>query len=365
MVRTHSDPFDAAGRFPSATNIIVNDTYAGFLAALNSTDWRIHVGPFALDHQPTDEEFLAVGRSAFGSDVELEVLTATPFFKSTRIADTFRKDRVLLVGDAAHVRTPGGNLGEGFGDVFNLGWKLAAVVAGTADPALLDSYTEERHPHNVRVAAHALESSIAGHERWQEIRRLGVPDDADLTPLAQETRARIGEILSAEREYPLGVTFDERYDKSSAILYHDGQIEAEGAWSPQYYRPEGLPGHRAPNGNIDPYGDTLYDRLGSHVTLLVLTDKVDLVVRFRAAAAERGIPADVLHLPEPAARELYGADYALVRPDHHVAWSGNAGEAAEFGRILDRVYRRTPAGRTPAERPEAEQATATSATPAV
>lgn len=202
------------------------------------------------------QRFRLSGRSALGSDIELQVLTATPLFKSTRIADEFRRERVLLVGDAAHVRTPGGNLGEGFGDVFNLGWKLAAVVGGTAGPALLDSYTEERRPHNVRVAAHALESSLAGHERWQEIRRLGVPDDADLSPLAQETCARIGQILSSEREYPLGVTFDERYDGSSAIWYGAGQIEAESAWSAQHYIPAGRPGHRAPNGNIDPYGDT-------------------------------------------------------------------------------------------------------------
>lgn len=341
VVRTHGDPFDDSGRFPSATNIIVNDTYTGFLAALNPTDWRIHVGPFALDHQPTEEEFLAVGRSAFGSDVELEVLTATPFFKSTRIADEFRKERVLLVGDAAHVRTPGGNLGEGFGDVFNLGWKLAAVVAGTADPALLNSYDRERRPHNVRVAQHAWESSIAGHERWQEIRRIGVPDDADLSAQAQDARRRIGEILSSEREYPHGVTFDERYDDSPAIWYTDGQLAAEDAWSAQQYRPDGRPGHRAPNGNIDPYGDTLYDRLGSHVALLVLTPDAALVPDFQRAAAERGIPADVVHLPDPEARELYGTDYALVRPDHHVAWSGDAGITVDFGAVLDRVYGRT------------------------
>jgi 2-polyprenyl-6-methoxyphenol hydroxylase-like FAD-dependent oxidoreductase len=342
VVRTHGDPFDAAGRFPSATNIIVNNTYTGFLAALNSTDWRIHVGPFALDHQPADDEFLAVARSAFGSDVELEVLTATPFFKSTRIADEFRKGRVILVGDAAHVRTPGGNLGEGFGDVFNLGWKLADVVGGTAGPALLDSYGQERRPHNLRVADHALASNVAGQERWQEIRRIGVPDDGDLSAHAQDARTRIGEILSSEREYSLGVTFDERYDDSAAIWYADGQLEREDAWSAHTYRPSGNAGHRAPNGNIDPYGDTLYDRLGSHVALLVLTEDASLVPGFRQAASERGIPVDVIHLPEAAARELYGVDYALIRPDHHVAWSGDAGGGVDFGAVLDRVYGRVP-----------------------
>lgn len=343
VVRTHGDPFDAAGRFPSATNIIFNNTYTGFLAALNATDWRIHVGPFPLDHQPADEEFLAVGRSAFGSDVELEVLSATPFFRSTRIADAFRKGRILLVGDAAHVRAPGGNLGEGFGDVFNLGWKLAAVLDGTAGEALLDSYHEERRVHNERVANHALASSQAGQERWEEIRRIGVPDDADTSPDAQDKRQQIGEILSSDREYPIGVTFDERYDRSSAIWYHDGQPENDEPWDAHRYLPQGRPGHRAPNGNVDPYGDTLYDRLGSHVALLVLTRDAGLVPLFRDAAAQRGIPLDVVYVEDAAARALYGSDFALVRPDHHVGWSGNAGEPISAGAVLDRIYARNEA----------------------
>lgn len=358
VVRTHGDPFDSAGRFPSATNIIYNNTYTGFLAALNATDWRIHVGPFPLDHQPSDEEFLAVGRSAFGSEVELEVLTATPFFRSTRIADRFRKGRVLLVGDAAHVRTPGGNLGEGFGDVFNLGWKLAAVLDGTAGEALLDSYHQERQPHNERVAAHALQNSRNGQIRWEEIRRIGVPDDADSSAEADAKRAQIGDILSAEREYPVGVTFDERYDLSSAVWYDEDQHETDEPWNAHRYQPRGRPGHRAPNGTIDPYGDTLYDRIGSHAALLVLTRNADLVQVFGEAAAQRRIPLDVVHVDDAAARELYGVDYALIRPDHHIAWSGDAGSAPDAGAILDRVYGRIGDGAQEWAEPEPAGATA-------
>ncbi|MFT4122694.1 MAG: FAD-dependent monooxygenase [Microbacteriaceae bacterium] len=344
VVRTAGDPIDGVGRFPSATNIIVNNAYSGFLAALDSTDWRLHVGPFPLDHQPSDEEFLDVARVAFGTDVGIEVLTATPFFKSTRIADEFRRGRVLLVGDAAHVRTPGGNLGEGFGDVLNLGWKLAAVLEGTAGEALLDSYHEERHRHNVRVAAHALERSRSSDADLERIRAIGVPDDADDSAEARERRERIGDILAASRgEYAPGVAFDERYDASSAVWYDAGQEHTDAAWDPRVYAPLARPGHRAPNGVVDPYGDTLYDRLGSHVALLVLGEDVALVPGFRAAAAERGIPLDVLHLGELDARSAYGADYALVRPDHHVAWHADAGEAVDAGAVLDRVYGRVSA----------------------
>ncbi len=63
-----------------------------------------------------------------------------------RIADSFRDRRAFLLGDAAHLHSPVGGQGmnTGLGDATNLGWKLAAVLAGRAEPALLDSYEPER-----------------------------------------------------------------------------------------------------------------------------------------------------------------------------------------------------------------------------
>jgi FAD binding domain len=63
-----------------------------------------------------------------------------------RVADQFRKGRAFLAGDAAHIHTPvgGQGLNTGVGDAVNLAWKLAAVLRGRADAALLDSYEPER-----------------------------------------------------------------------------------------------------------------------------------------------------------------------------------------------------------------------------
>jgi hypothetical protein len=65
-----------------------------------------------------------------------------------RVADRFRKGRVVLAGDAGHVHSPVGGQGmnTGIGDAVNLAWKLAAVLAGRADTSLLDSYEAERIP---------------------------------------------------------------------------------------------------------------------------------------------------------------------------------------------------------------------------
>ena len=70
------------------------------------------------------------------------------FGDATRQAERYRVDRVLLAGDAAHIHPPMGGQGLNLGiqDAFNLGWKLAAAVAGWAPEGLLDSYFDERHP---------------------------------------------------------------------------------------------------------------------------------------------------------------------------------------------------------------------------
>ena len=179
------------GPAPSGTNIVFNAKASGFLAAVSTREWRVYAGPYPLDYEPTEDELLEIAAAAFGFDLELELASATTFYAATRIAQTFRRRRVLLAGDAAHVRTPGGNLGEGFGDVANLGWKLAAVLRGHAPEALLDSYDQERRRHNWRIADHALESWRQSQATLAEIRRGGIPDDADLSPAAEQRRAEI------------------------------------------------------------------------------------------------------------------------------------------------------------------------------
>src|SRR5690606_18270346 len=80
------------------------------------------------------------------------------FTDATRQAATYRKGRVLLVGDAAHVHYPAGGQGIGLGlqDAVNLGWKLAQVVKGRSPESLLDTYHAERHPVGVRALKHSL-----------------------------------------------------------------------------------------------------------------------------------------------------------------------------------------------------------------
>ncbi len=79
----------------------------------------------------------------------VEVLRAVEYTFRAQVADRWRAGRVLLAGDAAHLTPPfvGQGLGLGLRDVHQLSWKLAAVLAGEADDALLDSHQAEREPH--------------------------------------------------------------------------------------------------------------------------------------------------------------------------------------------------------------------------
>jgi 2-polyprenyl-6-methoxyphenol hydroxylase-like FAD-dependent oxidoreductase len=105
--------------------------------------------PADRDAAVTAAEVQASLRRVSGTDVTVTALhTGTRWTDNTRQAQAYRQGRLLLAGDAAHVHPPfgGQGLNLGFMDAANLGWKLAATLAGTAPPGLLDSYTAERHP---------------------------------------------------------------------------------------------------------------------------------------------------------------------------------------------------------------------------
>jgi 2-polyprenyl-6-methoxyphenol hydroxylase-like FAD-dependent oxidoreductase len=104
---------------------------------------------FDRTQEITLESLQAILRRVSGSDVTLTKLhVATSYTDRARQATTYRKSRVLLAGDAAHIHSPlgGQGLNTGLGDAMNLGWKLAATIKGWAPENLLDTYMAERHP---------------------------------------------------------------------------------------------------------------------------------------------------------------------------------------------------------------------------
>ena len=126
---------------------------------------------------PTLDEVKARLRAVAGTDFGVHSPRwLSRFGDATRLAERYRVGRVLLAGDAAHIHPPTGGQGLNLGiqDAFNLGWKLAAELAGWAPDGLLDSYQTERRP----VAADVLDNTRAQIELMstepgpQAVRRL-------------------------------------------------------------------------------------------------------------------------------------------------------------------------------------------------
>jgi hypothetical protein len=122
----------------------------------------------------------------------------------TRQAAAYRKGRLLLAGDAAHVHPPDGGQGlqTGVQDAVNLGWKLAQVVKGTSPDSLLDTYHAERHP----VAARALRSTMASVAlRRDDERTKALRDTMSELLGMDEARKRYAGMLSGlDIHYDLG-----------------------------------------------------------------------------------------------------------------------------------------------------------------
>ena len=108
----------------------------------------------------------------------LEVVRRAEYTFRAAVADRWRRERVVLAGDAAHLTPPfiGQGLGLGLRDVHQLAWKLAAVLTGHADDGLLDTYQAEREPHAralLRVAL-LLGGLMTGGGRAAAVVRRGV-----------------------------------------------------------------------------------------------------------------------------------------------------------------------------------------------
>jgi hypothetical protein len=141
----------------------------------------------------------------------------------------------------------------------------------------------------------------------------------------EAARQRTGAYLAtfSETFASIGVQLGVRYD-GSPIIANDGPAPRDDFIR---YAPSSVPGGRAPHVWLDAgrgRGSSLYDRLGAAFTLLRLGATTIDTTALQDAARLAGIPLKVLDVGSEAARDLYDRDLALIRPDQHVAWRGNA-----------------------------------------
>ena len=175
----------------------------------------------------TREEIEAVLRRVSGADVRVKALeSGSRWTDNTRLVDTYRRGRVLLAGDAAHVHSPFGGQGLSLGlvDAANLGWKLAAVIRGEKPDSLLDTYTAERRP----VAEAVLANTLAQIAIMRPDPQAGAMRDivANLMQFDDVNRFIGGMMSGLASRYDLGSELDEvgRLIRNKPVSHGDADV---------------------------------------------------------------------------------------------------------------------------------------------
>lgn len=254
--------------------------------------------------RPSLDELRGALFAVYGTDFGLHSVSwLSRFTDMARQAVSYRNRRVLLAGDAAHVHSPVGGQGLNLGvqDAFNLGWKLAQVVAGRSHERLLDSYTAERHPIGARVLEATLAQTALGR------------GDAR-TDALRETLTDLLSMSEPRRAYAARMSgLDIRYDL--------------GAARPEDGEPHPLLGRRAPDLELrTSAGTTGLFRLlhqAKHL-LVVLGAEVESDLEPWRESLVR-VDARVLRESSwdlPVLGAVRPVEALLVRPDGHVAWVG-------------------------------------------
>ncbi|MFC0037793.1 FAD-dependent monooxygenase [Actinomadura rayongensis] len=237
---------------------------------------------------PEYDEIVAAWKRLTGDDISHgEPVWLSSFGDATRLVTEYRRGRVLLAGDAAHVHLPAGGQGmnTGIQDAVNLGWKLAAVAGGRMPEALLDTYHVERH---------AVGEQLMINTRAQGLLFLSGPE---MQPLRAVMADLVGYDVVARHLAGMVSGLQIRYDVGG------GTNALLGARMPK----RELTGDRL-------VADTTQALRGGRGVLFDLADNA--VLRRRAAGW-----SDRVDIVTATAAGLGGNRAVLVRPDGHVAWA--------------------------------------------
>jgi hypothetical protein len=268
------------------------------------------------------------------------MLSCAPWRQNLLLADRYGRGRVFLAGDAVHLVIPTGGLGmnSGVGDAIDLSWKLAATIAGWGGPEILRSYEIERRQIGDRNVGASRYATI-GRRKWRGMWR---PDIREQTPAGADTRARLAAVADVEQRKS-----NEMIGAELGYRYVDSPIICNVPGGPEHlfrdYQPTTWPGARLPHVWLDD-GTPMQDRIPDGCTLLKLGNSKADTGGLERAVRSHGAPMTVLDVPDRTARDIYGYDLILLRPDMHVVWRGNAAPddadeiaAVATGHAVDRL----------------------------
>jgi 2-polyprenyl-6-methoxyphenol hydroxylase-like FAD-dependent oxidoreductase len=297
----------------------VADDRASFLIMQDSTrHWTLH----AVVERDADmaQQF----EKTLGVPVKYEMLYVGEWKQNLLLADRYGKGRVFLAGDAVHLVIPTGGLGmnSGVGDAVDLAWKLDATLRGWGGPNLLASYEIERRQVGERNVAASRYASL-GRRKWRAEYRPSIRDDTPEGKAAREHLVRVADVEQRKSNEMIGAELGYRYAGSPIIADEPGAPEPEF----REYLPTTWPGARLPHIWLHSHV-AIQDRIGAGYTLLRLGGTREDGSALAQSMKALGAPLEILDIPDPAARDLYGFDLILLRPDMHIAWRGNRAASA-------------------------------------
>jgi putative polyketide hydroxylase len=247
--------------------------------------------------------------TAIGEPIDADIIDVAPWQPYEQVADQFQSGRVFLVGDSAHTMPPfkAGGANTAIQSAHNLAWKLAAVLDGTADPALLATYHSERHPVGRFNARQSLTGPAVGFLRI----------DNDGPQLAADEEAPMFNVLIGYQYRSTAVLFDDPAPPASDAVSLVDELRAQ-------------PGTRVPHVWVQHGGSRVstIDLAAAGFTLFTGSSGADWATAADAVSARLNVPVSVHRIDTQGQwAQLTGlaADEALlVRADGFIGWRGGA-----------------------------------------
>lgn len=313
-------------------------------------EWLIVWGYDINDEPPAldEDEAVNIVRQLLGiSDLPVEITGASLWGNNEMYATHLQQGRVFCAGDAVHRHPPSNGLGSNTSiqDSYNLAWKIAAVLRGQADPALLETYSAERAPIAEQIVKRANKSSREYGQFFEVLGLLDANDEQEMAARIEERKAAtprgaaMREALVAAMElknYEFnahGVDLGQTYQ--SAAVVSEGSTLPIPARDPElFYEMSTVPGSHLPHAWV---GDSrtklaLMD-LAPYTEWTVITgiageawagaaDKVghELGIPLRTVVIGPGREVTDLYYDWAKLREVDEDGALLVRPDKHIAW---------------------------------------------
>jgi hypothetical protein len=274
--------------------------------------WFFHA-PVPMGTTADNFDFKKYLHESVGAEFEIEFQHIGFWDLRFALADKYRAGRIFIAGDAAHSHPPYGGYGvnSGFEDARNLGWKLAAVLQGWGDDALLDSYDAERRPVFASTINDFIAKSIETDRDFLEsFDPLRDPAAFD-TAWAARSEGAVGEVHA----------FEPNYEGSPVVWQNNAASHVCSAKGSHQFKAR-AGHHLAPTKLAS--GVNVFEVLGEGYTLLAFgTDATNQQV-FANAAEAAGVPLSVVQQANGSEADRYEAPWVLVRPDQFIAWVGES-----------------------------------------